>query len=197
MKSLENISPPKTEHSSAEREAAGRRGFLKRFAMGVGGLALVEAVQAPVCRSEVRYPCPEYLPPNYVLSGEYVDRTDGFLGGPTELTRFYRNEKHPEGFTYPLIIYMAERPGRANLMINNEASGISIQLHRASQVFHAEYFDGLWIGSGPSTNRQRSRQTGNVHSLTFQLGNLRTGLVGCRLTGCGKEELIHVAESLK
>ena len=181
----------------SEEETAERRDFLKRVAAGIGGLALVDAAQPAVCHAEVRYPIPEYLPVDYVLSAVYVDRKDGFLGGPTELARFYRNQKHPEAYTYPLITFMAPDPGRPYLFINQGYAGTPLQLQKGPQVMEATYTDGIWMGSGPSTNRQRSRQTGNVHSLTFQLGDLRIGIVGCRLTGCSQEDLIRVAESLK
>ena len=188
-----------------------RRGFFKRCSAAASVLlcwrvANAETLPSAPTQLNLRgssryYPIPSYLPEGYLHAGIYLDRPDGFGGGPTEVALWYKNPTHPQGFANPLGIYMTPSPEREfGMTEKHEAKVVELKM-LSGETIGAQYHDGIWMMESDTQQTPSGGslqwKTNNSHSLVFQLRGLKIGIRGSRMVGINYDSLIRVAASLK
>jgi len=143
----------------------------------------------------ISYPVPQYVPSGYKFVSVYNNPSGGFGGGLTEVALWYKKLDFPNSVKNPLAVYVAAQPKRTSLGMpapNHEGTVVTLTLP-GSGMITAHYYDGTWAWSSES---KLIWDTGNMHSLAFNVELVTVGVIGSRLVGVSFDELIHVAESI-
>jgi hypothetical protein len=152
-------------------------------------------------------PRPQYVPPGYSLLGEYRGNDDGFGTGEAEIKIAYLNpEVYKKRIFGPLLVIVSPMTSNPFWYAESGTPAMTpelLTLRIGGEVtVECRYYNGKWrpTPDGERTLPNGTRgtwDTSNLNCLVFPFDGFMIGIVGSKLGGVGRAELIKITESLK